>query len=100
VCCTRQKYYNLKTLKLTSPWRGIIKSYPARESFVSDITAGDGTGKKIDNLFYSVVCKQALNSYFMLYNLNRTDVQYLLILSYNMEKENYFYIEISAPCRI
>ncbi len=31
-----------------SPWPGIIKLFPARESLVSDITAGDG---KIDNFF-------------------------------------------------
>jgi hypothetical protein len=34
-----------------SPWQGIIKLFPARESLVSDIPARDG---KIDNLFYSV----------------------------------------------
>jgi hypothetical protein len=37
--------------KPNSPWRGIIYSFLARESLVSDITAGDG---KIGNLFYSV----------------------------------------------
>jgi hypothetical protein len=31
-----------------SPWRGIIKLFPARESLVSDIPAGDG---KTANLF-------------------------------------------------
>jgi hypothetical protein len=31
-----------------TPWRGIIKLFPARESFVSDIPAGDG---KTANLF-------------------------------------------------
>ncbi len=34
-----------------SLWTGIIKLFPATESLVSDIPAGDG---KIDNLFYSV----------------------------------------------
>ncbi len=34
-----------------SPWPGIIKLFPVRESLVSDIPAGDG---KNDNLFYSV----------------------------------------------
>jgi hypothetical protein len=36
---------------LPSPWSGIIKLFPARESLVSDIPAGD---RKIANLFYSV----------------------------------------------
>jgi hypothetical protein len=34
-----------------SHWPGIIKLFPARESLVSDIPAGD---RKNDNLFYSV----------------------------------------------
>ncbi len=34
-----------------SPWSGIIKLFPARESLVSDIPAGDG---KNCNIFYSV----------------------------------------------
>jgi hypothetical protein len=34
-----------------SPWAGKIKLFPARESLVSDILAGDG---RIANLFYSV----------------------------------------------
>jgi hypothetical protein len=34
-----------------SPWQGIIKLFPARESSVSDISAGDGENH---NLFYSV----------------------------------------------
>jgi hypothetical protein len=34
-----------------SPWPGITKLFPARESSFSDIPAGDG---KNDNLFYSV----------------------------------------------
>jgi hypothetical protein len=34
-----------------SPWLGIIKLIPARESLVSDIPAGDG---KIGNLFFGV----------------------------------------------
>ncbi len=33
-----------------SPWRGIIKLFPARESLFSGILPGNG---KIDNLFYS-----------------------------------------------
>jgi len=33
-----------------SPWPGIIKLFPTRESLVIDISAGDG---KIINLFYS-----------------------------------------------
>jgi hypothetical protein len=37
---------------LNSPWPRIIKYFPARESLVSDITAGDG---KTDNLFNSVL---------------------------------------------
>jgi hypothetical protein len=37
---------------LNSPWAGIIKLFPARESLVSDTPAGDG---KIANLFYSVL---------------------------------------------
>jgi hypothetical protein len=37
--------------KTNSPWTGIFKLFPARESLVSDIPAGDG---KNDNLFYSV----------------------------------------------
>jgi hypothetical protein len=37
-----------------SPWPGIIKLFPARESLVSDIPAGVW---KIDNLFYSVATK-------------------------------------------
>jgi hypothetical protein len=36
--------------KPNSPWPGKIKLFPARESLVSDIPAGDG---KICNLFYS-----------------------------------------------
>jgi hypothetical protein len=36
-------------------WPGIIEFFPARESWVSDIPAGDG---KIANLFYSVGCRQ------------------------------------------
>ncbi len=35
-----------------SPWLGIIKLFPTRESLVSDIPAGDG---KNDILFYSVL---------------------------------------------
>ncbi len=34
-----------------SPWPGIMKLFPARESLASDIPAGDG---KIAYLFYSV----------------------------------------------
>ncbi len=34
-----------------SPWRDMIKLFPARENLVSDIPAGDG---KMANLFYSV----------------------------------------------
>ncbi len=37
--------------KPNSPWAGIIKFLPARESFVSDIPAG---GRKITYVFYSV----------------------------------------------
>jgi hypothetical protein len=36
-----------------SPWPGIIKFFPARESLVSDIPAGDG---KTAHFFYSVFC--------------------------------------------
>ncbi len=36
---------------MSSGWPGIFKLFPARESFVSDISAGDGN---IANLFYSV----------------------------------------------
>ncbi len=36
---------------VTTPWPGIIELFPARDSLVSDIPAGDG---KIANLFYSV----------------------------------------------
>jgi hypothetical protein len=35
-----------------SPWRGKIKLFPARESLLSDIPAGE---RKIVNLFYSLV---------------------------------------------
>jgi hypothetical protein len=35
-------------------WPGIIKLFPARESFVGDIPAGDG---KIDNLFKPCISK-------------------------------------------
>ncbi len=35
----------------TDPWPGIIKFFPARESLVSDIPAGDG---KFDKLFFTV----------------------------------------------
>jgi hypothetical protein len=38
--------------QLNSPWSGIIRLFPARESLVSDIPARDG---KIGNLFYSVL---------------------------------------------
>jgi hypothetical protein len=34
-----------------SPWPGIVKLFPARESLFSDVLAGDG---KTVNLFYSV----------------------------------------------
>ncbi len=34
-----------------SPWPGIIKFFPGRESLVSDIPTGDGEN---DNFFYSV----------------------------------------------
>jgi hypothetical protein len=37
---------------LNSPWAGIIKLFPARESLVSDIPAGDG---KIANLFLQCI---------------------------------------------
>jgi hypothetical protein len=36
---------------LNSPWAGIIKFFPPRESLVSDIPAEDGNGA---NLLYSV----------------------------------------------
>ncbi len=39
------------SLPMNSPWPGLIKLFPARESLVYDIPAGDG---KIANLFYSV----------------------------------------------
>ncbi len=37
--------------KPNSPWQGIIKLFPVRESLVSNIPAGDG---KTITLFYSV----------------------------------------------
>jgi hypothetical protein len=37
--------------KPNSPWPGIIRLFPARESLVSDIPAGD---RKNAKLFYSV----------------------------------------------
>jgi hypothetical protein len=40
-----------------SPWPGIIKLFPARESLVSDILAGEG---KNDKLFYSVKAADSL----------------------------------------
>jgi hypothetical protein len=40
------------TYQTLPAWLGIIKLFPARESLVSDIPAGDG---KIANIFYSVV---------------------------------------------
>jgi hypothetical protein len=40
-----------------SPWPGIIKLFPARESLVSDIPAGDG---KIVKLFFTVYSALAL----------------------------------------
>ncbi len=47
---------------------GIIKLFPARESLVSDIPAGD---EKIANLFYSVllVLWTRVRSIFLLYNV-------------------------------
>ena len=36
----------------TSPWAGIIKLFPPRQSLVSDIPAGDGN---VAYLFYGVV---------------------------------------------
>ncbi len=39
-------------LKPNSPWLGIIEFFPARESFVSDILAGD---VEIATLLYSVL---------------------------------------------
>jgi hypothetical protein len=68
---------------------GIIKLFPARESLVvtSRLRTEDGT---TDNLFHSVVCKQVLTNYFKLNNLMRTDIQYLLILSYKMEEKKHF----------
>ncbi len=44
-----------------SPWPGIIKLFPARESLVGDIPAGDG---KTANLFYSVVTLSMIAKYF------------------------------------
>ncbi len=35
-----------------SPWAGVIKFFPARESLVSDIPAGNG---KTDNLFLQCI---------------------------------------------
>jgi hypothetical protein len=35
-----------------SPWPGIIKLFPARESLINDIPAGDG---KNYNIFYSTI---------------------------------------------
>ncbi len=58
--CTVIKGYRfsrpqLECHKPNFPWQGISKFFPARESLVSDIPAGDG---KIDSLFYSVGSKQ------------------------------------------
>ncbi len=43
--------FKLYTVKKVMDWPGIIQLFPARESLISDIPAGDG---KIANLFYSV----------------------------------------------
>jgi hypothetical protein len=45
-----------------SPWTGNLKLFPARESLVSDIPAGEG---KINHFFYSVIapsCHENLTS--------------------------------------
>ncbi len=41
------------------PWPGIIKLFPARESLVSDIPAGNG---KNDNLFFTVYARDKVHS--------------------------------------
>ncbi len=42
----------------------IIKLFPARESLVKDITAGDG---KIANLFYSIVAPPVVHTAFLIF---------------------------------
>jgi hypothetical protein len=48
-----------QTLPGNSPWPGIIKLFPARESLVSDIPAGDG---KMANLFLQCMVATRLQS--------------------------------------
>jgi hypothetical protein len=38
----KQIHYTVKRLTIYSPWPGIIKLFPARESLVCDIPAGAG----------------------------------------------------------
>jgi hypothetical protein len=46
-----KKGYQFSIPQPKPPWPGIIKFFPARESLVSDIPAGEG---KTVNIFYSV----------------------------------------------
>ncbi len=45
-----------------SPWPGIIKLFPARESFVSDVPAGDG---KITNIFLQCIDRPVFAERFL-----------------------------------
>jgi hypothetical protein len=51
--CKKVSDFSVHSRDVTNqtPWPGIIKLFPARESLVSGVLAGDG---KIANLFYSV----------------------------------------------
>jgi hypothetical protein len=68
-------------MSLNSPWPGIIKFFPARESLVSDIPAGDG---KIADLFLQL-------SVYTLY------IYYALCISANY---NFFYLTLGGVGRV
>jgi hypothetical protein len=73
-----------------SSWPGIIKIFPPRESFVSDIPAGDG---KTVNLFYSVA---AMRSSYKLNILNiRCGCAKVSIAAYTHEPESLYPPNIS-----
>ena len=76
----------LRCHQSNSPWPGIIKLFPARESLVSDIPTGDG---KISNLFYSVVTANPVK--------NREDV---LLLGQRKEALSLFCQIFYLPLRI
>ncbi len=65
-----------------SPWPGITKLFPARESLVSDIPAGDG---KIDNIFFTMYLPVALFQFEAFIREYSNICQHLVAIVYLLE---------------